>query len=168
MKDWVGALAEWRKIGSSLAGVVCVLTALLLFTPDDFVARTGLVDLRDNYKPWLGLAFFASLSIFLASLLEAAIGLMQNVVQDKRLHRNLRTVLRDLTADEKAFLKDYIADGKTTVSAAISDGVAGSLQAKKIIYRASSVGHPGSMNFPYNLQPWARKALTADPSLIDL
>jgi len=168
VKEWVGALVEWRKIGSSLAGVVCVLTALLLFTPDVFVARTGLLDLRNDYRPWLGLAFLVSLSLFAAGLLEATIGAVRGFFQERRIQRNLLAVLRDLTPDEKEFLFDYIAEGRTTISAAINDGVANALQAKKIIYRASTVGHPGGLNFPFNLQPWARKALTADPSLIDL
>ncbi|EGO95204.1 hypothetical protein APM_1967 [Acidiphilium sp. PM] len=71
-----------------------------------------------------------------------------------------------LTEDEKLFLRPYIIDGANTRMANITNGVAGGLVAKGIIFRSSNVGTVFS-GFSYNLQPISRKILTGRPDLLN-
>ena len=72
----------------------------------------------------------------------------------------------NLQADQKIFLRQYIDDERSSVSVWISDGVASSLQAMKVIVRTSAMSQPGGY-FPFALQPWARDILTQNRQILD-
>lgn len=88
---------------------------------------------------------------------------------ERRIHANIRQTLSELTGEEKEFLRGYILGGENTIYASIYDGIPNGLQAKDIVYRASSLSVPGAPGhkFPYNLQPYVRQILRRSPELLD-
>ena len=159
MSELLKQLGDWRKIGGSLALVVAIMTGLLIFLPDRTIRTAGLGEVKDQILPYLGILFFASVAILLAGLIEFVVTLAKTEVSDLINHWRWSKVLSDLTGDEKKVLREFIDDGKTAISAPLSDPVISTLAVKKILVRTSNMGHPGSMSFPFTLQPWARKAL---------
>ena len=67
---------------------------------------------------------------------------------------------------EKLFLRPFTINLQNTLYTNISDGVARELEAKSLIYRASSVSN-FNQTFPFNLEPVARRILTPRPKLLD-
>jgi hypothetical protein len=114
-----------------------------------------------------GLAF--GIAVLLVSLANHAMHGIGSWVKEWRFRRNLQSTLLDLTHAEKEFLRPFILEGNNTRYVSISDGVANGLQAKGVIYRASNFslgGRPG-MLFPWNLQPYARRALNENRHLLE-
>lgn len=74
--------------------------------------------------------------------------------------------LHELTPDEKSYLAAYVLDDVNTQYMQIDDGIAGGLNAKGIIYRASNVGDM-LRGWAYNIQPWAKDYLREHPHLLD-
>ena len=167
MSELVKGVTEWRKVGNSLALIVSILTGLLIFLPDQPIRQAGLGAVKDQLLPYIGIIFFVAVAVFLAGSLELIAGLLKPEIADIVNHRRWSKVLHDLTSAEKALLGEFVNEGKTSVSAPLSDPVVSTLAAKRILVRTSNVGSPGSMNFPYTLQPWARKALRHKPKLLD-
>jgi hypothetical protein len=166
VKELIAALTEWRKIGAGLSLVVGIMTGLIIFLPDDVITRAGVTVVKQQILPYLGLLFFASVAVFSAISLEAAFGTLRSWIEGLLAGRRWRQSLNDLTTDEKEFLNQYIAGQQASVSAPIYHGVASALCIKKIIVRTSNLSNHHE-SFPYALQPWARRALTKNPGLLE-
>ena len=166
MSDWLKSVGDWRKVGATFSGVVSIMTAIVLFAPDTFVVRTGLLEIRSENLAWIGLAFLISISIFLATLIEALWKWIREKVKNRALERNLAHTLSDLTVDQKELLRELMTGAQSTVYRPISNGTASYLASLNVILRTSNLSNHGG-SFPYGLQPWAKRALKKNPSLLD-
>jgi hypothetical protein len=146
-----------------------VATSLVLFLPDSTIAQLGLEGVRETYRMALGLTFVGSASLVVVHALFAVPSLMRNPWINWRYRSAILSHLRALTAQEKQFLRPYIINGETSRYASVTDGVANSLKAKGVVYRASNITVPGQpgMQLPYNLQPCPRKVLNRKRWLLD-
>lgn len=89
---------------------------------------------------------------------------MQGLIERKNIKIKQKH-LHQLTLEEKDYLAQYIVEQKNSIHA-LGSGVMGGLEAKGITYRASNLGN-AITGFPYNLQPWAREYLKANPHLLN-
>jgi hypothetical protein len=155
-----------KKAGPPVYAAVLIACSLLLFLPDPVLARFGLAEFLQSYRTYVGVGFVASLSLLSVTVLSIVTSPILSTFEDWRFRRQGLRTLRELTNAEKEFLRPYIRAGENTHYAPISDGVAQGLVGKNLIYRASQVSTSG-MNFPYNLQPSARRLLTEHAELLD-
>ena len=105
--------------------------------------------------------------MFVASVFESVFSLIGEEFTEWLNQRCWSKTLLNLTRGEKAILRRFVIDGETAITASINDPVVSTLAVKKILVRTANVGFPGSMNFPFTLQPWARKCLIRRRDLID-
>jgi hypothetical protein len=142
---------------------------LALFCGGILVADAYNFALPTILREWSVAGILFGLTALAVSLASHFIEFGRKNLREFNLKRNILNALMTLTQEEKAFLRPYIAQGTNTRYVSIYDGVANGLQAKKIIYRASSMsvaGAPGLL-FPWNLQPTAREMLNDQPNLLD-
>jgi hypothetical protein len=156
-----------KNAGPTIYGAVFTGTLLFLFLPDPILSQLGLSEFRQMYRMYAGLLSIGSACLLTMYPVNFVIGLCKESILDWRIYRHQLATLSELTDDEKEFLRPFIYAKQNTVHSEISDGVANGLQAKKIVYRSSNMSVPGSIHFPYNLQPYARKILTKRPELLD-
>jgi hypothetical protein len=166
MFEAVGAIIiAILRVGVPIYVAALIATSILLFLSNSVAHQIGIEEVRQSYKGYLGLAFVASLSLLAATGISFALSAVNNHFEDWAGRRRLLQTLRMLTVDEKQFLRPFILDGENTVLAPLSDGVAGGLVAKTLIYRSSNlIEH---FTAPFNLQPVARKLLTENPYLLN-
>jgi len=126
--------------------------------------QIGVDEFRQSFQSYLSGVFALSISLLAATWLSSTSSAISNRLNDRRLRRLTLESLRMLTADEKQFLHPFITNGQNTVHAPITDGVAGGLVAKCLIYRSSNIFQPVAA--PFNLRPIARKLLTENPMLL--
>ena len=159
------SIGDWRRIGATLSGVVAIMSFVVLFAPDEFVSKTGLLAVRNENLAWVGLAFIVSISIFVASMIEAIWKWGKKKVEDRIVEKNLANTLNDLTFDQKELLRELMNGERSTIYRQIHDGTASYLSVMNVIVRTSTLStHSGS--FPFGLQPWARRALKKNPDLL--
>ena len=170
MLESIGSfVAAVKNAGPTLYAAAFVTSILLLFLPDITISQMGLTEFRAAHRSELGILLVGSASLLVAHTAFAISGLLKSKWRERRFQRNAQETLRGLTEEEKRFLRPYILDGENTRYESIYDGVANGLQAKGVIYRASNLSVPGvpGLLFPWNLQPFAREALSGDPNLLD-
>lgn len=167
MVEWIAPLIiAVKKAGPPIYAAGLIACSLLLFLPDPVLTRFGLAEFLQSYRTYVGVGFIASLSLLAVTVLSVIISPISSAFEDWRFKRRGLKTLSELTNAEKQFLRPYIYDGENTHYTSISDGVAQGLVGKNLIYRASQVSTPG-MNFPYNLQPYARRLLIEHPHMLD-
>lgn len=166
MFEAVGAIiAAVLKVGVPIFFAAFVATAIALFLPDSAAKILGIVDFRQTYAAYLGGTLIASASLLAAYGISALSSIFYSRLDEQRMRRNYLRILRELTTEEKLFLRPYISENENTSYRAISDGIAGGLTAKRLIYRAANISH--GFNFPYNLQPVVRRLLNENPDLLN-
>lgn len=155
LRESLGAPKVWLFV------LLIALPSLLL--PQAAVELLGVDGLREQFRPWLGVA---SLVATAALILEGGSATLA-WWRKRKAGERLRMELRDLSATEKAALKPYLEERTKTQYFVLADGVANGLEARKILFRAASMGDMIS-GFAFNLQPWVWDELNKHPELLDL
>jgi hypothetical protein len=145
---------------------IALASGLVLFTPAQFTVRLGFESLLGVYRARIGVAFVLSSSIFVVAIAAKTVPFFGRVLRERWNARHNQKRLAALSPPEQRVLAEYLKNNTTTRAQHISDGVVGGLAAKRILYQASSAGHPGSLSFDYNLQPWAWEFLKQHPELV--
>ncbi len=173
LESIASALSAIKQTTPALLLGIAVASLALLFLPANVTDVLGVAGLLKAYRPQIGIALIASLALLTAQgLVSASSWIKSLVVESKKKkarekNQKLRQeALHKLTPDEKGYLYAYIADEQNTQYFGVDDGVAGGLQAKSIIYRATNIGDMRT-GFPFNIHPWAREYLTANPHLLE-
>lgn len=165
----VGEISDGIKTVGQIAVkpllAVAIGSGAILYAPANVVAAAGLTDLLTKYRMWIGLALVASCAYLCAHGLSWAFGFVRAIREEAQLRKVRRNWLTTLTPDEKVILTPYIRDQVASVTYNLNDGAVRGLEEKGVLYRASSVSSYG-LGFPFNMQPWAREILTAEPELL--
>lgn len=150
------------KVPASLLVALLVAVSVTLFAPDPLAQALALDGFRTSYRAVLGPTW-----LLLASIVGTKIILyFTRGVAGRSALRTRRKQLHELTPEEKGYLAPFIVEEENTIYVDMSDGIAGGLHHKGIIYRASNV-FDMLKGVPYNLQPWAREYLAQHPQLLE-
>jgi len=160
-------LTAVKNAGPKLYAAALAACLLIIFLPDSVIAQIGLVQFKQQNRMYIGLALIGSASLLATHILAPPLFHIGVQIETWRLNRRTYRTLIELTEEEKAFLRPFIYDGENTRYASIYDGITKGLELKQLTYRASNIGVPGGFEFPYNLQPIARRLLNAQPQLLD-
>ena len=168
MEYFTSIITATKEAGPRIYCAVFIVCLALIGLPASWVQWVGLEKFKADYQLYLALGLIVSFALLLVHFLFWLGEPVRSLIQDWRFNRNVKLVLQDLTEDEKVLVRKYIFDGKNTCYESIYAGVANGLEAKGIVYRASQLSVPGTPGvlFPYNLQPYARKILQKNPSLL--
>jgi Super-infection exclusion protein B len=163
--EWVGSLITIViNAGTRIYVAALIASAAILFSPPSLVTQLGLDNFRQTYKAYIGTAFIVSLSLLITSMSSAVWSIILSPYRDRLERKKYITMFEELTFAEKRFLVPFIQDGENTRYADLHDGVARGLEAKGILYRPSNMAV--GFEFPFNLQPIARRILNDRPELL--
>ena len=164
----ISKLLDSIKLSPKYLFAIFLAGFFFLVAPAPILGRMSLNDFW--LRPYIGIVTILAAALLVAHGAAHGINRFNASRAKKREQRewqqSMSDTLSSLTPAEKQALQPYIIEKQNSVLFNISSGVAGGLEAKQILYRASSVG-PWS-NFPYNLQPWARSYLSKHPELLHL
>lgn len=139
-----------------------ISTLLLDFLPDYFLKRIDLLSFRNQFHSQISICLLISGVLLLIIVLDKFWNFIKRVINNPtRLFKIF--LYKYISLDENSILVRTFYDKNnnqflTTGYAEISDGIINGLQARGIIYRASTVGAIG-FSFAYNLQPYALQYL---------
>jgi hypothetical protein len=156
---------EWFKISNTHLFAVVIGCSLILFTPEGFLGKLGLSNIKATYQTMISALFLIALSILGARGCAAIIRwIKQRVAWDKNL-KEMQNRLNDLTPEEKQILQQYILGNTRTQDLLIQNGVVNGLVAAKILYRSANLGSSAG-SFAFNIQSWAWVYLKENPNLL--
>lgn len=159
-------VATLEKTSIVLLLAVSIALSLFLFLPESIGQHLGLKEARDTIRPFAGLAWLVSISLFIARIIAWTLTFFRSRRASAKAHKKRLETLKRLTAEEKGYLAAFILDGKNTVKVGLDDGIMGGLKAKEICYPASQI-FDILEGMSFNLQPWARDHLSENQNLLD-
>jgi len=156
--------AVGRRAPAPMLGLAIACT-LVLFLPGDTAGKLGIADFRTEYKGFLGWGFIFSWSCVLGALIWRGKDYVGDKIAERRMQKARERSLHELTAEEKGYLAEFLG-GRNTIYCVPSDGVAGGLVAKGVIYSPTHV-YAVLQGVPFNIQPWARQYLEKHPEVLN-
>jgi hypothetical protein len=152
-------IGKLGKLPSFVFGSICWTFILL---PVKISEILGITDIINSNRALIGF-FSIFFTIYLLSFLTYEY-LREHLSQWIIINR-VKKRLRNLTKDEKEALRPFIEENKRTQQFSLSDGIAGGLEAKEILYRSSTLGSFRD-EFPYNIQDHAFEYLSTHKYLV--
>lgn len=159
-------LIEWVKLKPRYFFLVAFATGVVLFAPSEVIKRLGVAAFIAEYRGWVGLVFLFSFAALLSYGIAYIGAAVMARLQEWRLVRDGRKYLTTLSPPEREILRRFIHDNTKTITLDISSGVHAGLQAKRVIYRPTTLSRQYT-DFDFNIQPWAWDYLRKHPYLLD-
>lgn len=161
MLDFLTKALDWLKSPKRWSAVLIVCAALLLL-PSAVMQKMGLAEIRQHYLPWISLVGIFSLAVLIVEFADW----LRSPLKSFREQRDRKAVLRSLTPPEMRIITDYFRQETDTQYFSATDGLAGGLAAKGLIYQSSTISMGPMPNFAFNLQPWVREIIRKNPGLL--
>lgn len=157
-------LIEALRLPTKTFGALAVASGAVLFPSRSLLTVFGLVQFREDFRPYIGATFVLSVS-FLAIALVSAVWIgLEKRVRHYRLIKAGEKRLRNLNRQERAILGYYIARQTRSQSLDMKSGAVNALVKEGIIMRGSSLGT--IYGFDYIIQPWAWEYLNENVNLL--
>jgi hypothetical protein len=162
--DQLAKFFELLKVRIQIIIGAFAVDAFLVFGPDSFLKKIGVLTYREKGKPYFGW-LLALLSVWIVA---AIAGFIQEKLQSYFFLRTMKKRLSVLTTQEKNVLRRYIEGETRSQYLDIGSPLVQGLAAEGIIYRATSMSSPmhGFGAFGFNIQPWAWEHLNKHRDLL--
>lgn len=159
-------LIDFLKLSPRYLIPISIASGIILFASDRFIDTIGLLEIRQDYRTWIGPIFLVTSIIVVLNPIYQVAEILADRVRTEVVLRSHRADLHQLTPAEKEILRGYILEDTQTRTLDFTDGVVAGLVSKRVIYRATSASFLGP-HFAYNIYPWAWKYLREHPELLD-
>ncbi len=165
MPDWLLGIQNFLSLNTRKALTLAIAAYLLVFLPARFLSVLGLVELRDQYRIWLGgVALTSTAWLVAAGVINVG---ESGRVRLKRWRRRggIERALQQLTPVEQGYLEEYIDAQTTTRNFDFTDGVVVGLVRKGIIFSPSRYSRMGPYT-DFNIDKRAYDYLRTHPKLL--
>ncbi len=157
----VAKLSAIGLLGVSIAG------GAILFAPATITVRLGLDAFGESNRSSIG-----SVSLGASSLLAACVVVwiwvkLIAMLRERRAAKGPEWCLRELTPEERGYLKPYVEKGVAALPLPFDDEVAHRLVSKGLIYPAGGMTALRTSDQPHNIQFWALRHLKRHPELLE-
>lgn len=166
--EWLRSLVDINKIPTRIILLVWIISALLLFIPDEQMTQFALQEFKNDYGKYFGIAFIAS-SAFIILIVATWI---INSINNERLKRKFKKVIIEsvntLDPHEKAVLREFYIQGQDTLKIPMDNPTVSGLINKRILYQVGQYGQMSlvGMLFNFSITKVARENLT--PAILEL
>ncbi|UVO35733.1 superinfection exclusion B family protein [Bradyrhizobium arachidis] len=117
--EWIGSiLSTVINAGWKIYLAAFIASAALLFFPNSLVTQLGLEEIRHSYRTYAGIVLVASASLLMVNIISSIVHLALKPWRDGQFNRSIHKMLRELTQDEKDFLRPFIFGNANTVTGA--------------------------------------------------
>ena len=168
MEKLLEKLFDIKKIPAKLFFVIFISSALILFVPNKFLTTLNLKEFLESFGKFIGISFIVSSAFLIVTLTNFLTNLVKRRKFKIKIENSIINNLQNLNFHEKALLREFFLNNKTTLQLPFDDDTVVGLVNKHIIYQASSTGSQyihGSY-FPYSITKFAHSRLTNE--IIDL
>lgn len=146
---------------------VLIITALLLFLPDAVMTKIYLLEFRNNFGTYIGLAFVISACVLI--VLEGAQLIFKLKCKREFFGKRARKKISNLSKDEKSILLYMRKNQSKTIFLPCTNGAVLHLKSQLMISHASNTGTMvGAVQLmPYILQPWTIEAINDNGDIFE-
>jgi len=160
--DWIKSLFDINKIPPRIIILVGVISALLLFIPNDLLNQLSLKEFKIYFSKYIGIIFISSLAFIIIIVITWII----DYINDQRLQIKLKKLIKDsinsLDPQEKTVLREFYIQHQNTLKMPLDNSTVSGLINKRIIYQVGQYGKTSliGMLFNFSITETARELLT--------
>jgi hypothetical protein len=160
--EWLKGLIDINKIPTRIILLIWIISALLLFIPEEQITQFALQEFKKDYGKYFGIAFIGS-SAFLILIVATWI---INSINKERLKRKYKKIIIEsvttLDPYEKAVLREFYIQGQDTLKIPIDNPTVSGLINKRILNQVGQFGQMSlvGMLFNFSITKVARENIT--------
>lgn len=162
-------LADFFKLPTKIMFALALASGMVLFLPDNIVAKMYMVDFRNKYGFTIGLLFLISFSILVVTLIIGIYKYFSHKRSMKKFKATAKERLQKLDNYQKAIVYGLYMEDNHTSELPFHDGAVKWLKQNIIITETASQYAVSDLNnavFPYMLHPWVVEELQKDSELL--
>lgn len=162
-------LADFFKLPTKIMFALALASGMVLFLPDNIVAKMYMVDFRNKYGFAIGLLFLISFSILVVTLIIGIYKYFSHKRSMKKFKATAKERLQKLDNYQKAIVYGLYMEDNHTSELPFHDGAVKWLKQNIIITETASQYAVSDLNnavFPYMLHPWVVEELQKDSELL--
>lgn len=162
-------LADFFKLPTKIMFAIALASGMVLFLPDNVVAKMYMVDFRNKYGFAIGLLFLISFSILTVTLIIGIYKYFSYKRSMKKFKATAKERLQKLDNYQKAIVYGLYMEDNHTSELPFHDGAVKWLKQNIIITETASQYAVSDLNnavFPYMLHPWVVEELQKDSELL--
>ena len=158
---------NFKKITPALVSVA-ILTGLLLFLPENVLARMSLNGLPDLWKQIIGIVFLLSVALISTMVVFSVISQITSKRRNKRIRANLKKKYQTLSPKQKSIILKVLRSEDKTISLDKNSGDTIYLVDNLFLHmpeQAFTLGWNNEMILTYVPQPWLIELYNEEPDL---
>ena len=162
-------LVDFFKLPTKIMFALALASGMVLFLPDNIVAKMYMVDFRNKYGFAIGLLFLISFSILAVTLIIGIYKCFSHKRSMKKFKATAKERLQKLDNYQKAIVYGLYMEDNHTSELPFHDGAVKWLKQNIIITETASQYAVSDLNnavFPYMLHPWVVEELQKDSELL--
>lgn len=162
-------LEDFFKLPTKIMFAIALASGMVLFLPDNIVAKMYMVDFRNKYGFAIGLLFLISFSILAVTLIIGIYKYFSHKRSMKKFKATAKERLQKLDNYQKAIVYGLFMEDNHTSELPFHDGAVKWLKQNIIITETASQYAVSDLNnavFPYMLHPWVVEELQKDSELL--
>ena len=166
--DWIKGLLDINKIPTRIIILIWIISALILFIPNDLLNQLSLKEFKISFGKYIGIIFISSLAFIIIIF----ITWVSNRISNQRLEIKYKKIIKDsvnsLDMHERAVLREYYIQGQNTLKIPLDNPTVSGLINKRILYQVGQYGKMSlvGMLFNFSITEIARELLT--PEILEL
>ncbi|MDH4573882.1 superinfection exclusion B family protein [Salinicola acroporae] len=166
--EWFSRIVDLAKVPTKFVGAVALLTSLVMFSPASTLQYLSLLQFREEYGPYFGIALLVSVAIL---AIECVVWMYHRVLGHflkRRRRESVRNRLENMDKAEKAVLREFFIAASRTVKLPIEQPAVSALLNADVLEQSTGLGSRTTVGsvFSLSLSDEAEKRL--NPHLLDL
>lgn len=146
---------------------VCLTCLFLLFFPERMLPF-DISSFRQENGLWIFVVFISSASLLVSYLGKWLLEFAKDKITTRKLWVTYKAILRNLSNQEKMFLKDYYKKNETFININLSNPMHKKLQTFNVIAMTAGTNAGSLTSMPAFIQPWVFEIIKRNPSILEI
>jgi len=162
MSDWFEKIISFIKLPIKYLWVAAIFTGFVFFAPQDWVEYLGLLNLKADYKVWLGPLFVLSSALVVLDIFRLLWKGIKKFYFRRKLKAQLIESLSKLDHYEKSIIREFYIQNKKTLQLPMDQATISGMLQSGFLTIAGSLGERSlaGMLFPIMINPIVEDFIT--------
>ena len=151
-------LIDFSKVPIKIFILFAIVSGILLFGTDEFLAQLKLDEFEKDYGKFFGIVFIVCISFIALSIIYYIIKKINVSIFKSKVKKEVIEDIKRLDPSEQSVLREFFIMRRATISMPMDHPIVSGLMDKYILVRKSDIGT--GLYFPMALSDLAKKHLT--------
>ena len=138
--SWIKNLFDLNRLPARIVFVIWVTAFILVFASDSFLDMLSLKDFKLSYKKFIGVTFLISTGLLVVMIFTWGSSKINISLSKKKWNRQLNELITNIDMHEKAVLREFYIQGKSTLKLPYEDSTVAGLVHKGILLQVGEIG----------------------------